>query len=495
LDKTFYAYNETVVMSVKLYDANLTPLKNTPFELDLLVNQQFIESDEYYTSSNGEYVRNFQVNSPLPSGNYQYIAYIAKSQDSDCETVGDTTHAFVYVDALGESLDQFNPYSLSFAALLQNKTIPSCGNSKIDPGESCEGGSICRMSSGCSNLTRTYDIPEACSRCSCPRDITGSADDGAYCSNCNSCGDGAINCNEECENGITERGISCRLGNLYVQRDGCSNCSFVDDGIINDELVDTCECTCAQDPISQCSNGNFIDYPESYLSGCAGNACNPCGCQDRYAKDSDNDGVEDKCDKEECTNKKDDDDDGLIDLDDADCSLCHYCGYGLGNACDRNECQGLLQGCFFTNSFFNYGSCNACSSKSTCESYGKDSLSCAHDACNLSSCIWGKIGCCTDTDADGVCRSYDNCEKIPNPQQEDKDSDGKGDACDLCPSEPKLSMPTQERETICSDGIDNDCDGSTDCLDQDCAGILGCCKETSDCEKKECSIENCFNNK
>jgi hypothetical protein len=95
-------------------------------------------------------------------------------------------------------------------------------------------------------------------------------------------------------------------------------------------------------------------------------------------------------------------------------------------------------------------------------------------------------GCIIDSDQDGVIDAQDNCPWDPNADQADRDGDGTGDACDYDAdndgwddftetqwgSNPNDANSTPEhwfmRET-CSDGVDNDGDGSTDAVDSGCA--------------------------
>jgi hypothetical protein len=47
------------------------------------------------------------------------------------------------------------------------------------------------------------------------------------------------------------------------------------------------------------------------------------------------------------------------------------------------------------------------------------------------------VPACVDTDGDTICDSQDNCVNTPNTSQSDSDNDGAGNACDVCPLDPR----------------------------------------------------------
>jgi|GEM_PF-2261006 len=109
----------------------------------------------------------------------------------------------------------------------------------------------------------------------------------------------------------------------------------------------------------------------------------------------------------------------------------------------------------------------------------------------------------SDADGDGVGDACDVCVHHPDPLQEDADGDGAGDVCDPCPADPDddadadgycapedcapddaaISPDATEQ---CDDGVDNDCDGTTDTLpDTDADGWDLC---AGDCDEADASV-------
>ena len=108
--------------------------------------------------------------------------------------------------------------------------------------------------------------------------------------------------------------------------------------------------------------------------------------------------------------------------------------------------------------------------------------------------------CDVDADGDGFtvdadCNDYD---RNINPSVCDIRKDGIDQNCDgsdrtngqLCPPEP---TGTEGLVGTCSDEIDNDADGLTDCIDPDCSGVDDCqvlsCPSLPD--KTSCQIAGC----
>ncbi|MFH0979249.1 MAG: thrombospondin type 3 repeat-containing protein [Candidatus Woesearchaeota archaeon] len=288
---------------------------------------------------------------------------------------------------------------------------------------------------------------------------------------------------------------------------GCSQCIDADNNNVcdpstdtdNDGFLDTQD-NFKNDPCSiiiQYDNcGNVFNMAGRTGAGCdvstdlGANYCTNC--------DTDNDGVkecDDKCPATTLptcsgsvlTN-------GCPDCSISSCSTNQYCqctkctdcrnGFLGFLTCQASKCASCAgQPCYYNKEIIG-GSCYSCSTDplASCTGYNNQQT-CEQDPCGLK-CAWDGENCQDDQDMDGIPATTDNCPNVANPDQRDSDADGAGDACDPCEYEKNLINPTQNYETNCNDGIDNDCDSTgwqtqntgnrEDCSDSDCLMSASC---------------------
>ncbi len=476
LDKEEYHVGETANVTVRIWGTDKKLMPSLKFFLEFHIDKEIKTMDLRSTDKDGTYRIRKSITNSTKSGTYRYVARVYYKK---CEVIGDSAEAEFIIPRQKKSYQStkvnkprrkktFNLTDFKPPIIIQEGY---CGDGTINIGEVCEGSRICRNSLGCDYNNHAYDFIEYCSECGCPNDKWSGSNGEDYCSNCDHCGDGIVNCNEECESYETKRNLECEDGNIYSENKLCLGCRWYSKGEDSRVLVDSCWCDCPSQPRENCIDGNFVKYNEDYNSGCLGDGCNECSCEDTYTKDSNNDGFEDKCSPEICNNNYDDNDNGLVDEEECIWYFCSDCGHDAFNLCDKKECLAYEERCFFESSIFNYGFCSGCSIMASCEDYIHNKDNCMEDPCNLGGCFWNNNKCCTDSDNDGVCNYFDNCPEDSNREQWDYDRDGAGDVCDICKNESSLTLPLGKNESECWDGIDEDCDGLVDCSDWDCWNV------------------------
>jgi hypothetical protein len=241
-----------------------------------------------------------------------------------------------------------------------------------------------------------------------------------------------------------------------------------------DETVGYIACE-AMDPLDTDGDG----VPDE-VDDCPGDAAKTdpgvCGCGS-VDSDGDGDGVPDCIDcnaanpvvndsaLEMCTDGVDNDCNGLTDCDDGACASYPAC------QCDTSETSctdGLDNDCDGAVDCDDTADCSGDPACPTCDSY-TTKTTCNADA----NCTWEgspKKGSCVDA---VVC--------TPEPEicddGIDNDCDESSDCADPdCTDAPNCICTPNElpSELTCGDGLDNDCDGSMDCDDPDCDGIDPC---------------------
>ncbi|MFH2011067.1 MAG: DUF4215 domain-containing protein [bacterium] len=274
------------------------------------------------------------------------------------------------------------------------------------------------------------------------------------------CGDSdcayTVACLASCGNGVVEPGEECDDGNS-ASGDGCSPICVLEpnpqpevcDNALDDDLDGLLDCAdpdCANDPACNpsavCGNG-IVEAGEACDDGntVAGDGCAPNCTIENIPNPETN-----------CSDRVDNDGDGLVDCEDPDCannSWCQaYCGDGFvdpGEQCDDgNTTSG--DGCD--------SSCMLEVSPELC-SDGID-----NDADGLVDC------------ADPDCMNNPACGTCGNGIVEagemcDDGNSTLGDGCDD-------RCMLEENAYSCSDGMDNDMDGLVDCADPDCSGHSSC---------------------
>ncbi len=255
----------------------------------------------------------------------------------------------------------------------------------------------------------------------------------------------------------------------------------------------------------------------SYLGTCGDGTCSgaedQCSCPDDCGSPPTS--------ENNCSNGLDDDCDGLIDCDDADCVGTVDCPCDNDGTCDPGEdCNNCASDCISGSggAVCGNGVCEAgdgedCSScPSDCNGIttgrpsgrfccGSSSLGCADDRCTSGgySCTTVAAGtsyCC----GDGICEGDEdafNCsvDCSGGSYCGDGTCDPGEDVCS-CSDDCGLPPSSEVPNSTCGDGLDNDCDGVADCNDGDCATDPACdvtcaavgdsCVSDSDCCSNNC---------
>jgi uncharacterized protein (TIGR03382 family) len=395
----------------------------------------------------------------------------------------------------------------------------------VNPGatEGPPGDTTCgdTLDNNCDGLTDLNDP-------NCPHCISDSdCDDGNICTT-DTC-DPATGCQTSFNTLPCDDGLYCNVGETCqagaCQGGSAMDCSSLDDQC-NQGACDEAGDSCYADPGPKNGDGCDDSDPCTMNDTCNGGTCAGAPLDadsDTYVSD---DCGGDDCDDgngavhpnaaEDCDDGVDNDCDGLTDTDDPACAACTtdddcddgnvcngtetcvggFCQPGTppdcndANPCTDDDCDPVL-GCVNPNNTDPCDDSDPCTLNDTCangtcsgdpldaDSDGYAPEDCGGDDCDDSDAA-------VNPDADEVCDdSVDNdCDGLTDSEdpacQGCPDLDGDGFASDACGGtdcDDDNAAVNPDAVEICTDGIDNNCNGDTDLEDDECkrpAGSCGC---------------------
>jgi hypothetical protein len=341
---------------------------------------------------------------------------------------------------------------------------PSTGECVALPDhERCERGELCDPTLGCRG--RACDDSTDC-------------DDGYSCNGVEFCEGGTCMAGTppSCDDGIACTGNVCdeaQHGCVATPDDSlCDDGRFCDGAEICDAAVG-----CAPGAPPRCDDGDpcTLDGCDEARGGCYADPSDAdrdgfasCGCSPAPCDCDDGDSNVNPDERERCRDLRDNDCDGLVDCDDADCADHPRCG---GTRCTSDEdCRDEL----------------VCNGDEVCGPDGRCQPGVPPDCndgvtCTVDECVEAG-GLCLSTPDDGLCAPDEHCDAALGCIADcDDDLDGDGFIAarcggDDCDDTDRAINPAAAES--CTGGDDEDCDGDADCDDVDCASLPTCCTPT-----------------
>ncbi|MFZ9889681.1 MAG: DUF4215 domain-containing protein, partial [Myxococcota bacterium] len=212
----------------------------------------------------------------------------------------------------------------------------TCGNSELEAGESCDDGNTSE-GDGCNSTCELEDGQVCVSGASCASGICDTTESTPQCEPANTCGNGALEAGEGCDDGNVTNGDGCNATCKLEDGAVCANGSSCASGICDaTESPDRCE------PANTCGNG-VLETGEYCDDGNVtnGDGCNStCKIEDGQVCASGSSCASGICDATESTPQ---------------CEPANTCGNGAleaGEACDDGNtiagdwcdaaCQGFI---------------------------------------------------------------------------------------------------------------------------------------------------------